>query len=193
MVDAHQPKSMALIFDCFGVLAENGWGLIDDQLQPTDEQWAEMSAMSHACDKGIISIADLYTGFADVLQVTPSKIAEIVTSQRKNYPLLKAIAKLKETHKIAMLSNVGMGFIQDFFTAEELELFDALILSAEEGMAKPEPRIYHLAAKRLGVSPEDCLFIDDAVQNVRAAEEVGIQTHLYKDLAGLQTVIASQF
>ena len=38
---------------------------------------------------------------------------------------------------------------------------DILVVSAEEGVAKPDPRIYAIAADRLGVRPEGCVFVDD--------------------------------
>jgi putative hydrolase of the HAD superfamily len=59
-------------------------------------------------------------------------------------------------------------------------LFDAIVSSAEEGLAKPEPAIYRLAAERVGVPPEACVFIDDYDANVRAAEAVGMQGIVYR-------------
>ncbi len=55
------------------------------------------------------------------------------------------------------------------------ELFDAVVCSAEVGMAKPDPAIYRLAAERLGLPPEACVFVDDSEANVRAAEQVGMR------------------
>jgi putative hydrolase of the HAD superfamily len=61
-----------------------------------------------------------------------------------------------------------------------LHLFDVLVCSAEVGMAKPEPGIYTLAAARLGVRPEACVFVDDHDPNVRAARAVGMTGILYR-------------
>ena len=60
------------------------------------------------------------------------------------------------------------------------DLFDALVCSAEAGMAKPEPEIYRLAAKQLGLQPEVCVFVDDYEPNVVAAEEVGMRGILFR-------------
>lgn len=177
----------AIIFDCFGVLAENGWGLIDDKLQPTKQQWDQMSAVSHACDKGIISMEELVQRFAETLDVQPQEVTEIIDSQRKNLQLLDVIrTQLKPMYKIAMLSNVGSGFVQDYFTDEELQLFDVLTLSSDIGFAKPDPRIYKHCANDLGVQAADCLFIDDSPVNIQAAKELGMQAHLYTSLKGLR-------
>lgn len=63
------------------------------------------------------------------------------------------------------------------------ELFDAVVISAEVGMRKPEPRIFRHAAEELGVSPEACVFIDDAEANVSAAIGCGMTGILHTDPA----------
>jgi epoxide hydrolase-like predicted phosphatase len=54
------------------------------------------------------------------------------------------------------------------------ELFDAVVISGEVGLRKPEPEIYRLAADRLGLAPEQCVFVDDLRGNVRGAVGVGM-------------------
>jgi putative hydrolase of the HAD superfamily len=54
------------------------------------------------------------------------------------------------------------------------ELFDAVVISGETGMRKPEPRIFLHAATLLGLEPAECIFIDDIEANVQAAEAVGM-------------------
>jgi putative hydrolase of the HAD superfamily len=54
------------------------------------------------------------------------------------------------------------------------ELFDAVVISGEAGMRKPEPRIFLHAAALLGLEPAECIFIDDIEANVLAAEAVGM-------------------
>jgi putative hydrolase of the HAD superfamily len=53
-------------------------------------------------------------------------------------------------------------------------MFDAVLISGEVGLRKPEPEIYLLAAERLGLSPKDCVFVDDLKINVRGAVAVGM-------------------
>jgi epoxide hydrolase-like predicted phosphatase len=53
-------------------------------------------------------------------------------------------------------------------------LFDATVISAEVGARKPEPEIYLLAARRLGLPPAACVFVDDLAANVRGAAAVGM-------------------
>jgi putative hydrolase of the HAD superfamily len=54
------------------------------------------------------------------------------------------------------------------------ELFDAVVISSEVGLRKPDERIYRHAAAALGLDPAECVFVDDIAPNVRAAEAVGM-------------------
>jgi epoxide hydrolase-like predicted phosphatase len=61
------------------------------------------------------------------------------------------------------------------------ELFDAWVISAEVGMRKPEERIFLLAAERLRLPPDQCVFIDDIQANVDAATALGMAGVLHRD------------
>ncbi len=52
--------------------------------------------------------------------------------------------------------------------------FDDLVISAEVGLRKPDPAIYRLAAERLRIAPEECVFIDDLERNVEVARDLGM-------------------
>ncbi|MFD4182607.1 HAD-IA family hydrolase [Rhodococcus sp. NPDC058514] len=54
------------------------------------------------------------------------------------------------------------------------ELVDEVVLSGDVGMAKPDPRIYRLAARRLGLTAAECVFVDDLAVNVRGAVAAGM-------------------
>ena len=54
------------------------------------------------------------------------------------------------------------------------DAFETLVVSGREKFAKPDPRIFHILCKRAGLLPEACVFIDDAPQNVAAAQSVGM-------------------
>jgi putative hydrolase of the HAD superfamily len=57
------------------------------------------------------------------------------------------------------------------------------VISAEVGLHKPQPEIYLLASKRLGVEPERCVFIDDLRENCAGAEAVGMTVIPHRDAA----------
>ncbi len=54
------------------------------------------------------------------------------------------------------------------------ELFDAIVDSSQVGLRKPDPAIYRLACRRLGVEPSECLFVDDLKCNTDAAAKLGM-------------------
>jgi epoxide hydrolase-like predicted phosphatase len=54
------------------------------------------------------------------------------------------------------------------------ELFDCIVISGDVGMRKPDPRIYELAAERLGLAPDEIVFVDDLEQNLSPAREAGM-------------------
>ena len=61
------------------------------------------------------------------------------------------------------------------------ELFDAVVISGEVGLHKPQAEIFLLAAERLGTDPGDCVFVDDLRENTEGAEKVGMTAILHRD------------
>ncbi len=104
----------------------------------------------------------------------------------ENIELIKA---LRPPYKISILSNADLSLEDRIRNGMGIHhLFDDVISSAVVGMAKPDHRIYRLAAERLELPVEECLFIDDAERNVEAAREVGMsalhfRVHKGDDLA----------
>ena len=79
--------------------------------------------------------------------------------------------------KVAVLSNT---WGRSVFHPEVLEMFYAAVLSEREGLRKPEPEIYLLSAKRLGLRPDRCVFVDDLLANVEGARAVGMEGILHE-------------
>jgi putative hydrolase of the HAD superfamily len=63
------------------------------------------------------------------------------------------------------------------------QLFDAVVISADVGLHKPQPEIYRLASTRLGVQPARCIFVDDLRENCAGAEAVGMTAVLHREPA----------
>lgn len=68
--------------------------------------------------------------------------------------------------------------------------FDVVVISAEVGVRKPDPRIFHIAAERLGLPPEACAFVDDLDRNVAVADELGMFGVLHHDAATTAAALA---
>ena len=54
-------------------------------------------------------------------------------------------------------------------------------VSYQLGVRKPHPDAYLIPAKQMGVSPEDCIFVDDRQENCDAAIDVGMKAILFRD------------
>ena len=84
------------------------------------------------------------------------------------------------------ITNFGGEFWAQFRpTAPIFDLFSDIVVSGVEKIAKPDPRLFALAADRFGHAPADMLFIDDNAANVAATAELGWQVHRFHDADGL--------
>jgi 2-haloacid dehalogenase len=64
--------------------------------------------------------------------------------------------------------------------------FEGIVVSGEEGIAKPDPAIFRILLERYGVAPGDALFVDDRVENVAAAEAVGMRGVVFRTPGALR-------
>lgn len=82
----------------------------------------------------------------------------------------------------ALLSNSwgsGVDYPHDLLE----RIFDAVLISARVGLRKPDPKIYLLAAEKLGLEPASCVFVDDLEVNIEGARAVGMTALLHQDPA----------
>jgi 2-haloacid dehalogenase len=70
--------------------------------------------------------------------------------------------------------------------------FDPLIVSGHEGICKPDPEIFRRLLGRGGWSAPDCVFIDDALANVRAASDLGFQAILFRSPEELRVALVAR-
>ena len=98
-------------------------------------------------------------------------------------PNIELIRRLRPRYRTGVLSNADRTLIDRLRELAIADLFDDIVVSGEVGVAKPETRIYALAAQRLGLAPDECVFIDDLERNVEAAFEAGmVGVHFRHDL-----------
>jgi putative hydrolase of the HAD superfamily len=95
--------------------------------------------------------------------------------------------------RAAFLSNSGPEVMARVRADHPLETcFDAVVISCEVGLSKPDPRIFRLCLERLGLPAPDVLFVDDRADNVEGAAAVGLQTLQFDGpdaLARLQALV----
>jgi len=90
--------------------------------------------------------------------------------------LWKILPKLKKRYKLAIINN-GNAIASKYWKEKfGFEIFDLFINSTKVGTKKPDLKIYLLACKRLDVGPKECLFMDDRLENIEAANKLGMKT-----------------
>jgi 2-haloacid dehalogenase len=72
-----------------------------------------------------------------------------------------------------------------------LEHFDGIVVSGEERLLKPDPRIFELFLDRYGLAGKDCIFIDDNEANVRAASKLGMRVVHFTAMADLRSALGA--
>jgi putative hydrolase of the HAD superfamily len=106
----------------------------------------------------------------------PRLHASWISAQHVIADTVALVQALRPTYKIGVLSNSDTSLKHRLRDGLGIyDLFDAVVCSAEVGVAKPEPEIYRLAAGCLDLLPESCVFVDDHKPNVAAAEQVGMR------------------
>lgn len=91
---------------------------------------------------------------------------------------------LRPHYKTALLSNAWSGARESVTRMFRIDEFaDAMFFSAEEGVAKPDSAFYHVAINWSGVAPQEIVFVDDRLENIEAANSIGMQGILYQDNA----------
>ncbi len=173
----------AIVFDCFGVLIGRGFNATyrlagGDPIQ--DRHYID--DLLGAANAGVITVQDMVDSLCEKLHISADAWYEVIAqAELPDKQLLEYIKSLKATHKVAILSNANKGTLQSLFSPEQLDIFDAVVVSAEVGMVKPDERIYELAAERLNVEPSECLFTDDSDAYCQGARATGMQAIHYKD------------
>lgn len=104
-------------------------------------------------------------------------------------PLLEVARRVRDSGVgTALVSNAG-----GLCDPDLAELFDAVVLSGAVGVSKPNPEIYLLTARRLGLEPGQCVFVDDLPRNVVGAVNAGMVGVHHRDVASTVTELAALF
>jgi len=100
----------------------------------------------------------------------------LLDGREPNRPLLDYIREqLKPKYKVSILSNASQDYAKEYFDRADYKLFDDILPSFAYDMPKPQAGIYKLAAQRLKVKPEKCVFIDDNQGHCDGAEAAGMR------------------
>jgi epoxide hydrolase-like predicted phosphatase len=133
-------------------------------------------------ETGELGAPEFERSFARLLGTDPEGLIEgLFAGLQPQEAMIEAVRRAREVGvPTGLISN---SWDMDHYTDEVRALFDAIVISAEVGLHKPQPGIYLLAAQRLGVAPQECVFVDDLRENCAGAEAVGMTAVLHRDSA----------
>lgn len=163
----------AILFDMVGVLLfvkKNFSPITEDEINASNIE----SLYNHTDDKKLL--ADIKNKL-DLNEIELEKALERMPKKFEKFEALwKILPKLKEKYDLAVINN-GNALAMKYWRQDfDFSIFNFFINSAQEGMKKPDPRIYLLTCQKLGVNPQNCLFMDDTFENIETAKTLGMTT-----------------
>jgi epoxide hydrolase-like predicted phosphatase len=184
-----------LIVDFGGVLTTNVFdsfkafcraeGLPEDAVKKMFRERGEGLALLRRLETGELTADGFSAQFAPLLGVSAENLVErLFGGIAPDEPMLEAVRRSRQAGiKTGLISNSwGDGIAYEPALMEEL--FDAVVISGEVGLHKPQPEIFRLGAERIGVAPEECVFVDDLRENCAGAEAVGMKAILHSGAEG---------
>jgi putative hydrolase of the HAD superfamily len=190
----------AIIFDLFGTLVGDfmAVGQSYDELaeilgvpyEPFMKQWREITGRRTLGEFQTVEASIEHVCGALGVSVNAAQMAKAVEF-RLNYTrralvpkpdAVATLAQLKYTgFKIGLLSNCSIEIPILWPETEFADLIKSPVFSSRERLKKPDPRIYQIACERLGVAPEDCLYIADGENHeLKAAADSGMRPVLIR-------------
>ncbi|GAB2904704.1 HAD family hydrolase [Streptomyces mayteni] len=140
----------------------------------TEQEWVDSIAVALGGDE---RARQAVAEFVAVPFTVDEGVRALLTKARERVPLVlvtNATDTLEEH-----LERIGL-----------TDFADAVVSSARVGVAKPDRRIYEIAAQLAGVAPERCLFVDDRLENVEGARALGMTGVHYRTVADLDAAMA---
>lgn len=143
------------------------------------------STYFHAARLGEVSGETLWQDVAGQIGMSPDQWQVLVSIRESafglNDELVALLEQLHPHYKIALLSNATPHVRRLVTQRFHLDhLFDAMVISAEEGVKKPEPESYQRTLRRLRVPAHETVFVDDDQSYVAAAQALGMRGIVFR-------------
>ena len=191
-----------IVFDFGGVLVNwNPRYLYKDHFQNDKEmehflknictdEWNLEQDRGRTLMEGTVLLQNKFPEFHSMIQLFYDKWDTMLKSDIPE--TVSLLYKLKTKYKIYGLTNwsaetISIAYDRFPFFKE----FDGIVVSGQEKMIKPNKQIYHLLLDRYNLKAENTIFIDDNINNIRAAEEIGLQGIHFESPSQLETRLSS--
>jgi putative hydrolase of the HAD superfamily len=183
-----------LLVDFGGVLTTPVWdsfrdfcraeGIEEDRVRKLFREEPEALGLLRQLETGELPEDEFSERFAALLGVERAEglIDRLFAGMQPNEPMFEALRRARAGGVRTGLISNSWGHGQ-YDRSTFPELFDGVVISGEVGLHKPQPEIFNLGAERIGVAPEDCVFVDDLRENCEGAEAVGMTAVLHRDSA----------
>jgi epoxide hydrolase-like predicted phosphatase len=175
----------AVIFDFFGVFCPDitlEW--FKQTVPDFESKLPDFRAFCTQSDYGKLSKHAFFQNVSALAGVSSEDMIRGVEAQTViNTKLVDYVRNtIKLNYKTACLSNGTHEWTLHVITEHGIgDLFEEIVLSGDLGTVKPNPEIYHATLEKLGVGPEESVFIDDRQSNIEGAEALGIKSILFTD------------
>ncbi len=103
--------------------------------------------------------------------------------------VLELVEAVRDVVPVALLSNASTHVQLDLELSGIAESFDAVVGSADIGVAKPDVGAFQAAADRIGVALDRVLFVDDTLSHVEAARALGMRAEQFTDRDQLRDLL----
>jgi putative hydrolase of the HAD superfamily len=185
----------AVVFDIGGVLeTDPDLGVIPAWETRLGLAAGELSERMHDAfaggSIGTITENDVHQALGDRLGLDEQQVAAFMADIWRQYlgtpntELIEYARQLRPRCRTGILSNSFVGAREKEQAAYGFEdLVDDIVYSHEAGMSKPDARIYSLVCTRLGVRPDETVFVDDTVYCVAGARDAGLHAVHFQDNA----------
>jgi epoxide hydrolase-like predicted phosphatase len=174
------------VFDSFKAFCD-AEGLPPDTIKETfRKRDGEGLALLRQLERGELDSDEFAERFGPVIGVgdTGGLVERLFAGMGPDEAMLDAVRGARGAGiRTGLISNSwGSGLAYDQALLDQL--FDAVVISGDVGLHKPEPEIFLLGAERIGVPPEDCVFVDDLRENCAGAAAVGMAAILHRGAGG---------
>ncbi len=184
----------AIVFDIGGVILRtedlSGRQMLEEKYSlPPDEleRLVFDSKSAHASTIGQKSEKAIWQNVANKLELSPGKLEEFKQAfwagDRLDKELIQFLKDCRPELTTALLSNAWKGartHLAEKYGITEGETVDQILISSELGVAKPDPKIYQILAETIECKFNEILFVDDFIENIIAARELGILAIHYR-------------
>lgn len=188
-------KIKAVIFDWGGVCCREGepfaslalqkkLGMSPEEISAKAKFYLDYYTGKYNYETFWRKIMDFFS-LRETKEINPEELTKAYLNSYAVYPLVMRTAKqLKSKYRVSLLSNLTPE-MRDWIIKKHgiSELFSPMIFSCDNDVrsVKPGSKPYRLILKKLKLRSEQCLFIDNSLKNIQAAEKLGFKTIFFKN------------